>query len=137
MKKSNRVFIALIVALYIIPFLALGIASLIKKEAFLTGFKQDLRVIRIDNPALRSEDLKIDKRHASEFPRGQLLESTDQSYLYYEGKERYLPEVSRQDSLLMVGLPVNAGQDKDLTLHIRINNIQEIRLNGEIVCTGN
>lgn len=137
MKKSNRVFSALIVALYIIPFLALGIASLIQKDVFLTGFKQNLRVIRIDNPSLGSENLKIDERHASEFPHGQLLESADQSFLYYEGKERYLPEVSRQDSLLMVGLPVNAGQDKDLTLHIRINNIQEIQLNGEVVWTRN
>ena len=49
--------------------------------------------------------------------------------------KRYLPEVSRHDSLLLVSGARDAGKDKNLTLHIRINNIQKIRLNGEEIWT--
>ncbi len=106
MKKSNRVFIALIATLYIVPALTFGAAQF-TSEKCLTGFTQKFQIIQIDNPAL----------------------------LYYEGMKRYLPEVSRHDSLLLVSGARGAGQDKNLTLHIRINNIQKIRLNGEEIWT--
>ena len=114
MKKSNRIFIALIATLYIVPALTFGVAQF-TSEKCLTGFTHT--------------------RTASEFPRAQILEAKDRSLLYYEGKKRYLPEVSRHDSLLLVSGARDAGQDKNLTLHIRINNIQKIRLNGEEIWT--
>ena len=125
MKKSNRVFIALIATLYIVPALTFGVAQF-TSEKCLTGFTQKFQIIQIDNPELKAENIKVDTRTASEFPR---------SLLYYEGKKRYLPEVSRHDSLLLVSGARDAGQDKNLTLHIRINNIQKIRLNGEEIWT--
>ena len=121
MKKSNRVFIALIATLYIVPALTFGAAQF-TSEKCLTGFTQKFQI-------------KVDTRTASEFPRGQILEAKDRSLLYYEGMKRYLPEVSRHDSLLLVSGARDAGQDKNLTLHIRINNIQKIRLNGEEIWT--
>ena len=126
MKKSNRVFIALIATLYIVPALTFGVAQF-TSEKCLTGFTQKFQIIQIDNPELKAENIKVDTRTASEFPRGQIL--------YYEGMKRYLPEVSRHDSLLLVSGARDAGQDKNLTLHIRINNIQKIRLNGEEIWT--
>ena len=125
MKKSNRVFIALIATLYIVPALTFGVAQF-TSEKCLTGFTQKFQIIQIDNPELKA---------ASEFPRGQILEAKDRSLLYYEGMKRYLPEVSRHDSLLLVSGARYAGKDKNLTLHIRINNIQKIRLNGEEIWT--
>ena len=104
-------------------------------EKCLTGFTQKFQIIQIDNPELKAENIKVDTRTASEFPRGQILEAKDRSLLYYEGMKRYLPEVSRHDSLLLVSGARDAGQDKNLTLHIRINNIQKIRLNGEEIWT--
>ena len=71
MKKSNRVFIALIATLYIVPALTFGVAQF-TSEKCLTGFTQKFQIIQIDN---------------------------------------------------------------NLTLHIRINNIQKIRLNGEEIWT--
>ena len=124
MKKSNRIFIALIATLYIVPALTFGVAQF-TSEKCLTGFTQKLK----------AENIKVDTRTASEFPRAQILEAKDRSLLYYEGKKRYLPEVSRHDSLLLVSGARDAGQDKNLTLHIRINNIQKIRLNGEEIWT--
>ena len=134
MKKSNRVFIALIATLYIVPALTFGVAQF-TSEKCLTGFPQKFQIIQIDNPELKAENIKVDTRTASEFPRGQILEAKDRSLLYYEGMKRYLPEVSRHDSLLLVSGARDAGQDKNLTLHIRINNIQKIRLNGEEIWT--
>ena len=128
MKKSNRVFIALIATLYIVPALTFGVAQF-TSEKCLTGFTQKFQIIQ------KAENIKVDTRTASEFPRGQILEAKDRSLLYYEGKKRYLPEVSRHDSLLLVSGARDAGQDKNLTLHIRINNIQKIRLNGEEIWT--
>ena len=134
MKKSNRVFIALIATLYIVPALTFGAAQF-TSEKCITGFTQKFKIIQIDNPELKAENIKVDTRTASEFPRGQILEAKDRSLLYYEGMKRYLPEVSRHDSLLLVSGARGAGQDKNLTLHIRINNIQKIRLNGEEIWT--
>ena len=119
MKKSNRVFIALIATLYIVPALTFGAAQF-TSEKCLTGFTQKFQIIQIDNPELKAENIKVDTRTASEFPRGQILEAK---------------EVSRHDSLLLVSGARDAGQDKNLTLHIRINNIQKIRLNGEEIWT--
>ena len=101
MKKSNRVFIALIATLYIVPALTFGVAQF-TSEKCLTGFTQKFQIIQIDNPELKAENIKVDTRTASKFPRGQILEAKDRSLLYYEGMKRYLPEVSRHDSLLLV-----------------------------------
>ena len=120
--------------LYIVPALTFGAAQF-TSEKCLTGFTQKFQIIQIDNPELKAENIKVDTRTASEFPRGQILEAKDRSLLYYEGMKRYLPEVSRHDSLLLVSGARGAGQDKNLTLHIRINNIQKIRLNGEEIWT--
>ena len=92
MKKSNRVFIALIATLYIVPVLTFGVAQF-TSEKCLTGFTQKFQIIQIDNPELKAENIKVDTRTASKFPRGQILEAKDRSLLYYEGMKRYLPEV--------------------------------------------
>ena len=84
MKKSNRVFIALIATLYIVPALTFGVAQF-TSEKCLTGFTQKFQIIQIDNPELKAENIKVDTRTASEFPRGQILEAKDRSLLYYEG----------------------------------------------------
>ena len=83
MKKSNRVFIALIATLYIVPALTFGAAQF-TSEKCLTGFTQKFQIIQIDNPELKAENIKVDTRTASEFPRGQILEAKDRSLLYYE-----------------------------------------------------
>ena len=82
MKKSNRVFIALIGTLYIVPALTFGVAQF-TSEKCLTGFTQKFQIIQIDNPELKAENIKVDTRTASEFPRGQILEAKDRSLLYY------------------------------------------------------
>ena len=51
MKKSNRVFIALIATLYIVPALTFGVAQF-TSEKCLTGFTQKFQIIQIDNPEL-------------------------------------------------------------------------------------
>ena len=54
MKKSNRVFIALIGTLYIVPALTFGVAQF-TSEKCLTGFTQKFQIIQIDNPELKAE----------------------------------------------------------------------------------
>ena len=72
MKKSNRVFIALIATLYIVPALTFGAAQF-TSEKCLTGFTQKFQIIQIDNPELKAENIKVDTRTASEFPRGPVV----------------------------------------------------------------
>ena len=79
MKKSNRVFIALIATLYIVPALTFGVAQF-TSEKCLTGFTQKFQIIQIDNPELKAENIKVDTRTASEFPRGQILEQRTGRY---------------------------------------------------------
>ena len=64
MKKSNRVFIALIATLYIVPALTFGVAQF-TSEKCLTGFTQKFQIIQIDNPELKAENIKVDTRPAS------------------------------------------------------------------------
>ena len=64
MKKSNRVFIALIATLYIVPALTFGVAQF-TSEKCLTGFTQKFQIIQIDNPELKAENIKVDTRTAS------------------------------------------------------------------------
>ena len=59
MKKSNRVFIALIATLYIVPALTFGAAQF-TSEKCLTGFTQKFQIIQIDNPELKAENIKVD-----------------------------------------------------------------------------
>ena len=61
MKKSNRVFIALIGTLYIVPALTFGVAQF-TSEKCLTGFTQKFQIIQIDNPELKAENIKVDVR---------------------------------------------------------------------------
>ena len=61
MKKSNRVFIALIATLYIVPALTFGVAQF-TSEKCLTGFTQKFQIIQIDNPELKAENIKVDTR---------------------------------------------------------------------------
>ena len=63
MKKSNRVFIALIATLYIVPALTFGAAQF-TSEKCLTGFTQKFQIIQIDNPELKAENIKVDTRTA-------------------------------------------------------------------------
>ena len=53
MKKSNRVFIALIATLYIVPALTFGAAQF-TSEKCLTGFTQKFQIIQIYNPELKA-----------------------------------------------------------------------------------
>ena len=86
MKKSNRVFIALIATLYIVPALTFGVAQF-TSEKCLTGFTQKFQIIQIDNPELKAENIKVDTRTASEFPRGQILGSKGPVVTLLRGNE--------------------------------------------------
>ena len=69
MKKSNRVFIALIATLYIVPALTFGVAQF-TSEKCLTGFTQKFQIIQIDSPEWKAENIKVDTRTAN-FPGGE------------------------------------------------------------------
>lgn len=69
MKKSNRVFIALIATLYIVPALTFGVAQF-TSEKCLTGFTQKFQIIQIDNPELKAENIKSIRELPPNFPGG-------------------------------------------------------------------
>ena len=132
MKKSNIILVVLLVSLWIIPTIVWGVYKISGSGDFYTGFGNDLKTVVITNPGLKVEDIKINLDPASNYPR-EMNRADNASYLYYKGKKQYLPDVSLQDDSLLVGNVINAPAGEKLTLHIRINGISAVMLNGETV----
>jgi hypothetical protein len=133
MKKSNIILIVLLFSLYITPAVVWGVYKISSKGDYYTGFGDNIETIIIANPDLKVEDITLDLNPASEFPRNQIDQAGQASFLYYKGKKRYLPDVSVQGDMLLVGNAINAPSGKKLTLHIRINGLNDVILNGETV----
>ena len=133
MKKSNIILVILLCSLYIIPVFVWGFYKVSSASDYYTGFGNEIRTVRIENLDLKKEDIVVNTKWASRFPQNDLSQSNQQSYLYYKRGKKYLPEVSVEDNGLFVGKAVNAPANAKLKLHIRINDITEIVLNGETV----
>ena len=133
MKKSNVVLISLLVALYIIPAMVWGINKLSSNSDYYTGFGDNIRIVSIENSLLKKEDIVVNTERVSKFMQNGLNMSNQQSYLYYKGNRKFLPEASIENDMLIVGKATDAPADAKLKLHIRINDITAIVLNGETV----
>lgn len=135
MKKSNIILTILIVTLYTIPLIVYFISISLPKTNCVTGFQDNFRVIKIDNPDLTANDVHISKYKASAYPAGYTLDveaAINHSYIYYKGKESYFPNMTSTSTTLYVTTPKGAGQDQP-ALHIRVNGIQSILLNGNSI----
>jgi len=133
MKKSNLIFTILVTLLFIVPVGVLFVYSYKPAGNKYTGFINDFRTVIIDNPALITSNININTTKASGFPAKEILQVDTRSYLFYSGIDKYLPQLTYQGDILMVGAPIDAGEDKDLTLHIHINNLEQIVLNGKTI----
>lgn len=128
MKRSNRIFICLIVAVYLVPFLVYGIYCIFPERGTLVGAEKECRVIQIDNPSLTADDVII---FTPSDDRDRLTAS--RAYVYYQGKNRYAAETERKDDVLRIGLPEENGEEENLTLHIRLKHLEKVRLNGKTI----
>ena len=133
MKKSNIILIGLLVALYIIPAMVWGFYKLSSNSDYYTGFGDDIRVVKIENSLLKKEDIVVNTERASTSRRNGINMSSEVPYLYYKGNRKFLPEARIEDDMLIVGKATKAPADAKLKLHIRINDITAIVLNGETV----
>jgi hypothetical protein len=133
MKKSNIILISLLVALYIIPAMVWGFNKMNASGDYITGFSNHIRVVQIENNALKKENIVVNTKRASNFSQNGMHQSINMPYLYYSGNRKYRPEVRMEDDILIVGKATNAPADAKLQLHIRINDISVITLNGETV----
>ena len=129
MKKSNIILTGLLVALWLTPIIVWGYFKSGIAGEYYTGFGDNITTISISNPNLKAEDIKINLDPASRFP-SQMDMANKASYLYYKGKRKYLPTVNVQSDMLLVGEAIKASSSETLTLHIRINGLQDIVLNG-------
>jgi hypothetical protein len=100
---------------------------------YYTGFNDRVKTIIIANTDLKAEDINLDLKPASEFRGIQIRQGDMASFLYYKGRKKYLPEVRLQGDMLLIGNAMNARADEKLTLHIRINGLNDIILNGETI----
>lgn len=135
MKKSNLLFVILAVTLYAIPLIGYLISISLPSTNCVTGFKNDFRVIQIDNPELTATDVHISKYKASVYRAKYSIDvdaAINHSYIYYKGKVSYFPNMTNTDTILYVTTPKGAGQDHP-ALHIRVNGIRSIMLNGNII----
>jgi len=134
MKKSNIILVILLVSLYITPAIVWGFYKATSSGDYYTGFGDDIRIIQIENPGLTKDDILVNTKYSSTSAGITINKQTlGDSYLYYKGSRKYLPEVSREDDVLFTGKAADAPVGEKLKLHIRIQGLYEIRLNGEIV----
>jgi len=134
MKKSNIILVILLAGLYLIPAIVWGFYKVSSKGDYYTAFGNDVRFIQIDNPGLTKEDIVINTRQVPENPGFKMNNSTfDASYLYYKGSRKYLPQVEKVNNTLIIGKATGVPSSEKLKLLIRINNLEEITLNGETV----
>jgi len=132
MKKSNIILIILLAGLYITPAIVWGVFQISSTGDYYTGFGDNIRTIQIENVSLTKEDIIVNTEQASWFPRDGLNQAS-KSYLYYKGIRKYLPEAYVENDILFVKKAAKASSGEKLKLHIRINDIAEILLNGETV----
>jgi len=131
MKKSNIILIILFVGLYGVAIGIWGNNKISSAGDYLTGFGDNYRIIKIENPELKKDDIIVNTEPA--FKSANSIKEI--SYLYYKGNNKILPEVSEEGDILVVGKATKASSDAKLKLHIHINNITEIILNDEVVWT--
>jgi len=129
MKKSNIILIGLLVSLWLTPIIVWGYFKSGIAGEYYTGFDDSITTIIIANPNLKADDIALDLNPASQFP-SKMDMANKASYLYYKGKRKYLPVVNVQADMLLVGEAINVRAGEKLTLHIRINGLQDIVLNG-------
>jgi len=135
MKRSNIILIGLIVCLYAIPAIIWSVYKYKPEGSVYTGFGEKFQIVRIDNPSLSKEDIIIKEDRASGFPHSELLQPHKASHLYYMGNKQYLPQIEKNDIILDVGLPQEKTDNEKLKLHIWINSINKVILNGETIWT--
>lgn len=133
MKKSNIILIVLAVCLFVTPLVVWGIYSLKATDELYTGFQDEQMILDINDPALTKADVVINTEKASGFPGNELLSINKSSYLYYEGSRKYLPDLNLNGNRLSIKPPADAPSNEKLTLHVRINGIYQIVLNGETI----
>jgi hypothetical protein len=135
MKKSNIILVALLVGLYITPAIVWGICRIRSTGDYYTEFGTNIQTVKIENLDLKKEDVLIKAGSASKIQVNvfNIKQGDDNSYLFYQGTKKYLPEANVEDQILFVGKAANAPSGEKLKLHIQINDISEITLNGEII----
>ena len=134
MKKSNIILISLLVALYIMPVMVWGFNKMSAGGDYISGFGENIRVVKIENNMLKKEDIVVNTKQVT--TSNMFIynnQDIQMSHLYYRGNRKFLPEVKLEDDMLTVGKAPDAPSDAKLKLHIRINDIAEITLNGETV----
>lgn len=135
-KRSNLLFIGLIAALFLAPFLVYGLYTLFPEKGDLPHSCQRCTAIRIDNPTLTASEVKV-------FPRPQNVSNKLSfcSYAYYQGKKKYAATLRIEGTVLHIGPPVQDGRDEEdgkdekLTLHIRLHPLERVELNGQTIWT--
>ena len=136
MKKSNIILVALLAGLYITPAIVWGICKISSVSDYYTGFGTNIQTVKIENIDLKKEDIVINTESDSKFKSNAINiggQGLGNSYLYYKGFKKYLPEANVEGQILSVGKAANAPSGEKLKLHIRINDISEITLNGETI----
>lgn len=128
MKRSNIIFICLLVAFYLVPFLVYGTYCVFPEKGTLTDEEKECRVVHIENPSLTPEQVNI---FSPADDKNKLAAARSQ--VYYEGKDRYAADIKVENGVLHIGLPEKNDTKDSLTLHIRLNRLQKVRLNGETI----
>ncbi|MDR1201137.1 MAG: hypothetical protein LBL58_05830 [Tannerellaceae bacterium] len=135
MKRSNILFIVLLVTLFVLPGIILGGFYLRFDKRYLFRFDIVCSVVMIENPALGIEDVEIDTSRYSSFP-GSDRSSTDlpdvESYIYYEGARSYLPLLRLSNDTLYIGKPEKEVTER-LSLKMRFVTPREVYLNGTFI----
>ena len=134
MKRSNIIFLSLIIFLFIMPFATVGIFSFLPHKQQILELDKKFRVIMIDNPSLDEEHIHINQGlRVWPFSKNNSKTLTDgSSYVYYEGDKIYQPAIHYSVDTLFVGKPEAGAKDVSI-LKIYAEGAENVSLNGNVI----
>jgi hypothetical protein len=133
MKLSTLVFISLLAALFIAPFLVAGSYYFFPAGEPVVVVNKDYRVLRINNPSLKRADVVISAEDVKRSTLRSYSRKESRTLYYLAGKIKYPPDVWDQEDTLYVGNAPDAADGLPLSLHVPAGELDLIFLNGETI----
>jgi len=140
MKRSNIIFISLITALSVLPFIIMGIFYLMPAEKKLVSIGDNIHIVVIKNPELQAENVTFEavekNRDKATISIDSKTISANQTTIYYKGNTTYLPTYRNEGDTLFIGKPDGPTQNEELTLYIKSKQMKKIILNDQVLKNG-
>lgn len=132
MKKSNILFIILIVCLFVTPAIIWAVCKNQSSSNIYVNFKNTVEIVRINNPDLTENDVEFAEKQVYSLNITNFF-NYNTSCIYYQGNKKYLPEMREEGNVLYLGAPKEQTEGEKLKLHLNLATVKTVELNGKII----